>query len=152
LINHLNVLRTVEDMYALPYAGGSATASPILNIWAATPPTDLNWTGGSVTAPASATTTGAFTVSRTYNVSGNAAPRGFTIGYYQSASPPFAASAVRIGREVVSGAAALTTGTHAGTSPPLVITAPGSYYLFARLDEGDLVTETNETNNVLASQ
>src|SRR5262249_11787734 len=75
-----------------------------------------------------------------------------TIGYYQSASPTFDASAVRIGTEVVSGAAALTTGTHAGTSPPLVITAPGSYYLFAKLDEGDLVTETNETNNVLASQ
>ncbi|CAO5251014.1 Phosphatidylinositol-3-phosphatase [Frankia sp. AgKG'84/4] len=32
-INHYNVLRTIEDMYALPYAGNSATATPITDIW-----------------------------------------------------------------------------------------------------------------------
>jgi hypothetical protein len=32
-INHFNVLRTIEDMYGLPYAGASATAAPITDIW-----------------------------------------------------------------------------------------------------------------------
>jgi phosphatidylinositol-3-phosphatase len=32
-INHYNVLRTVEDMYGLPYAGASATANPITDVW-----------------------------------------------------------------------------------------------------------------------
>lgn len=32
-INHYNVLRTLEDMYGLPYAGASSTATPITDIW-----------------------------------------------------------------------------------------------------------------------
>ena len=32
-INHNNVLRTMEDMYALPYAGASATATAITDCW-----------------------------------------------------------------------------------------------------------------------
>ena len=32
-INHFNVLRTVEDMYALPYAGAAASATPITDVW-----------------------------------------------------------------------------------------------------------------------
>ena len=32
-INHYNVLRTLEDMYGLPYAGHSAAASPITDVW-----------------------------------------------------------------------------------------------------------------------
>jgi hypothetical protein len=32
-INHYNVLRTIEDAYGLPYAGASATASPITDAW-----------------------------------------------------------------------------------------------------------------------
>jgi hypothetical protein len=32
-INHFNLLRTVEDMYGLSYAGASATATPISDIW-----------------------------------------------------------------------------------------------------------------------
>ena len=32
-INHYNVLRTIEDAYALPYAGASATAAPITDAW-----------------------------------------------------------------------------------------------------------------------
>lgn len=33
LINHLNVLRTFEDMYDLPYAGMSANVQPITDVW-----------------------------------------------------------------------------------------------------------------------
>jgi acid phosphatase len=32
-INHYNILRTVEDMYALPHLGSSATATPITDVW-----------------------------------------------------------------------------------------------------------------------
>lgn len=32
-INHYNVLRTIEQMYKLPYLGQAATATPITNIW-----------------------------------------------------------------------------------------------------------------------
>jgi hypothetical protein len=32
-INHYNVLRTIEDAYGLPYAGASATATPITDTW-----------------------------------------------------------------------------------------------------------------------
>jgi len=32
-INHFNVLRTIEDMFDLPAAGASATATPIADVW-----------------------------------------------------------------------------------------------------------------------
>jgi hypothetical protein len=32
-INHFNVLRTIEDMYSLPYAGAAASATPITDCW-----------------------------------------------------------------------------------------------------------------------
>jgi acid phosphatase len=32
-INHYNLLRTLEDMYGLPYAGSSSTAAPITDVW-----------------------------------------------------------------------------------------------------------------------
>ncbi|HWB09648.1 MAG TPA: DUF4214 domain-containing protein [Pirellulales bacterium] len=38
-INHFNVLRTLEDLYSLPYAGQSANAAPITDIWSTTAPT-----------------------------------------------------------------------------------------------------------------
>jgi len=34
-ITHYNVLRTLEDAYDLPYAGASASASPITDVWGA---------------------------------------------------------------------------------------------------------------------
>jgi len=36
-IDHYDVLRTIEDMYGLPYAGAAAGATPITSIWQATP-------------------------------------------------------------------------------------------------------------------
>jgi acid phosphatase len=32
-INHYNLLRTIEDMYGLPYMGESADANAVINIW-----------------------------------------------------------------------------------------------------------------------
>src|SRR5262249_4891999 len=34
LINHYNVLRTLEDMYDLSYAGNSGSVQPITDVWA----------------------------------------------------------------------------------------------------------------------
>jgi hypothetical protein len=36
-INHFDTLRTLEDMYGLPYAGSSATATPITSTWLPAP-------------------------------------------------------------------------------------------------------------------
>jgi hypothetical protein len=36
--NHYNLLRTLEDMYGLPYAGKSATAATIADTWTTSPP------------------------------------------------------------------------------------------------------------------
>lgn len=33
MINHYNVLRTLEDMYSLPHLGNSATVKPITDVW-----------------------------------------------------------------------------------------------------------------------
>jgi autotransporter-associated beta strand protein len=40
-IDHYSVLRTIEDMYGLPYAGHSATAAPITDVWSNSTPPDL---------------------------------------------------------------------------------------------------------------
>jgi phosphatidylinositol-3-phosphatase len=37
-VNHLHVLRTLEDLYGLPYAGDSAHVDPIVDVWVAPPP------------------------------------------------------------------------------------------------------------------
>ena len=39
VINHFNLLRTLEDMYNLPYAGVSGNYQPITDVWIAGPPT-----------------------------------------------------------------------------------------------------------------
>ena len=36
-INHYNILRTLEDMYGLTYAGNAASATPITNCWTTSP-------------------------------------------------------------------------------------------------------------------
>jgi hypothetical protein len=50
-INHFNVLRTVEDMYGLPYAGAAANATPITNVWGTTSNTVTVTNPGNQTGP-----------------------------------------------------------------------------------------------------
>jgi acid phosphatase len=40
-INHFNVLRTIEDIYGLNHAGASATAAPIVDVFAVPEPAVL---------------------------------------------------------------------------------------------------------------
>ncbi|MBX6313370.1 MAG: hypothetical protein IRY99_10715, partial [Isosphaeraceae bacterium] len=229
-INHLNILRTIEDMYGLPYVGASATADPIADIWATSPPSvDLSWSGavgpvdalayqldqqlglfsdgnyddnwggrnerwiqgnggqwyfltpdggfygwdGSGTAsgpllalldpsywadpsqlynaapPASMAVGTDFNVSRTYNVAGGPIGPNFTIAYYRSSDSTFGnADDVLLGTEAITTAADKALGSHEGMSPALRITVPGTYYIFARIDDGNTVTESDETNNI----
>ena len=61
-INHLNVLRTLEDMYGLPYAGQSGNAVPITDVWktgaeTATPTTSAETGTSTQTATIEATAT-----------------------------------------------------------------------------------------------
>src|SRR5262249_39652911 len=87
---------------------------------------------------------------RTYNISGEAAKNDFNISYYASTDTIFGnADDVLLGTETINTAADKTLGTHSGTSPALQFTSGGTYRLFAQLDSGAWVFETNENNNVL---
>src|SRR5262249_21748044 len=55
---------------------------------------------------------------------------------------------VLLGSETITAAADKSVGSHSGTSPNLQITTGGVYYLFAKVDSGNAVLETNESNNV----
>jgi ELWxxDGT repeat protein len=123
---------------------------------AALPPpvVDLNWAaaGAGISGPATVTTPTTFTVSRTYDIAGGTAPGSFTIAYYASASSDpkqDLSKATLLGTETVSAAADLTAGNHAGTSPPLRLGLPGTYYLLAHLSttnfiESDAAGDSND--------
>ncbi len=128
-------------------ASGYVIADAV-HIVAAAPVTDLNWVGGSLTGPTTASAGVPFTLSRTYIVSGAATGGGFTIAYYASASATFDSSAQLIGTETISAPADEAVGSHPGTSPALQIATGGTYYLYAKLDSGNAIPETDETNNV----
>jgi hypothetical protein len=109
---------------------------------------DLNWSGGGITGPANAILQSPFTVRRTYTISGAASPASFTIAYYASLDTTLGnADDILLGTETISAAADLSAGVHSGSSPGVQLAAPGAYYLFARVDSGDTVLETDETNN-----
>jgi hypothetical protein len=121
--------------------------------------TDLNWSGpgDGVIGPPTASTQGTFTISRTYNISGAAAPNSFTIAYYASTSPDPSqnlSQAIQLGSETISAASDLAVGDHTGTSPAFQITTNGAYYLFARLNASNDFLESdgnNDTNDLAVS-
>src|SRR5262249_52558739 len=49
------------------------------------------------------------------------------------------------------GAGVARSGMNPGTSPQFSIGTPGTYYVFAQVDGGNTVAETNEGNNVIQS-
>jgi len=121
--------------------------------------TDLNWSAGGdgISGPASVNQQTGFTISRTYTISGAAAPSSFTIAYYasMSADPKQDLSkATFLGKETISAAADLAVGNHSGTSPAFQFANGGGYTLFAVLNADNSFTESdaaNDTNNLALS-
>jgi hypothetical protein len=127
-----------------------ADAVRIVSLSAPTKP-DLRW-AAAIDAPASAGVAAPFTIARTYTVADLAVGPDFQIGYYRSTDNVFGnADDVLLGTETVNTAGGKSVGDHAGSSPAFSIGTAGTYYLFARLDEGGAVAEGDETNNVSAS-
>src|SRR5437016_8723199 len=89
-----------------------------------------------ISGPSTVNAQTAFTVSRTYSVSGAAAPGKFTISYYASTSSSTTqdlSQATLLGSETLSATADLAVGDHSGTSPSLQLPNGGTYYLVASL-------------------
>jgi subtilase family serine protease len=128
-------------------ANGFVVADAVRFLPIPAPVVDLNWVGGGISGPATGSVQTPFTLSRSYTITGAAAPSSFTIAYYASPDTNFA-DGVLVGTETMSAAADLAVGTHSGTSPSLVINNPGTYYLFAQLDSTNNILETNKANNV----
>jgi len=120
----------------------------------APPIVDLNWSGGGISSQATASTQTSITINRSYNISGASVTPNFTIAYYASTDTTFGnADDVLLGTETISAAADKAVGVHTGVSPSLFMPTGGTYYLFAMVDSGGAVAETDETNNVvMASQ
>jgi subtilisin family serine protease len=130
-------------------AGGYVVADAVRLVPLPPPTVDLNWTGGGLTGPSAADAGTSFTLSRTYTVTGTAAPADFKIAYYVSTDAVFGnADDVLLATETVTAAADKAVGSHAGSSPALQIANGGTYYLFAQVDSGNAILETAEGNNV----
>jgi hypothetical protein len=108
---------------------------------------DLNWAGGGITGPTALDTSQPFQINRTYTIIAAASVRSFTITYFASPFATFGREDMVVGSELILGAG-LTPGMHAGVSPNLYVDANGPLYLYAKLDSGNVVTETNKANNV----
>src|SRR5262249_52046660 len=117
--------------------------------------TDLNWAapGDGISGLTNVNQQTPFTISRTYTVSGAAAPTSFTIAYYASTSSDpnqDLSRATLLGKETISAAADLAIGNHSGISPSFQFQNGGTYYFFARLNadnsfmESDAFSETND--------
>ena len=131
-INHFSVLRTVEDMYGLPYAGASATATPITDVWRATVAPQLG-----VSAPSSPTAGAAFSITVTArDATGNTAANylgtvHFTSSDAQAVLPAdYTFTAADAGVHTFEGAILKTAGPQSITAtdkatPSLTGTQPG---------------------------
>jgi subtilisin family serine protease len=130
-------------------ANGYVVADAVRLVPLPPPTVDLNWSGGGISGPAGVDAGTSFTLSRTYTVSGTAAPADFKIAYYRSTDAVFGnADDVLLGTETITAPADKTVGSHAGSSPALQLADGGTFYLFARLDSDGVILETDEGNNV----
>ncbi len=115
-------------------ASGSVAIGPDLIVSCKVPPT-----GGAG---------GTITVSCTIKNQGGGAAGASTIKFYLSKNTALDGTDISLGSGVVP---ALPPGATVSTNTPLTIpadTAVGTYYILAEVDSGNVVGETNETNNV----
>ncbi|MER5636241.1 alkaline phosphatase family protein [Kitasatospora sp. NPDC002227] len=119
-VDHFGVLRTIEDMYGLPYAGSAASATSITDVWNTS-------TGGgsvSVTNPGSQTATAGTAASLQLGASDTA---GGTLSWSASGLP--AGLTVNAGTGLVSGTPT-TAGTYTVTVTATDSTGPSGSATF----------------------
>jgi hypothetical protein len=132
--------------------GGTGITRAVRIVAAPPPATDLNWSNDGLDSRATAEVGSPFTITRSYTVSGEDVKHDFTIGYFISPDSTFGdGNETLVDTETISAASAGTVGTYQGSSPPLEIDNPGTWYLFAVLDTGTASRETDEMNNVIGA-
>ncbi|MEY9946055.1 alkaline phosphatase family protein [Kitasatospora sp. GAS1066B] len=113
-INHFSVLRTIEDMYGLPYAGAAAQATPITDAWAGsgstgsvtvTAPGDQN---GTVGTAANLQLSATDTATGTLNWTATGLPAGLSVN---------AASGLISGTPTTAGTSSVTVTATDSTGP-----------------------------------
>jgi hypothetical protein len=112
--------------------------------------TDLSWSSVYGT-PTSVGAGGTLDISRKYRISGLAPRSDFAISYRLSVNQVWGdADDVLLTQESVTAQADKTIGFHSGTLGAVVpdSIARRSYYLLARVDDGEIVNEADEGNNV----
>ncbi|MFL6116143.1 MAG: alkaline phosphatase family protein, partial [Catenulispora sp.] len=111
-INHYNVLRTIEDMYGLPYAGAAASAKPITDVFSTGTPTETV----SVTNPGNQTSTAGTAISTLQLSATDSAGKALT----------YSATGLPAGLSISSSGAITGTPTTAGTSSVTVTASSGT--------------------------
>src|SRR6516225_5320135 len=136
IIDHFNVLRTLEDLYSLGHAGQAANVSPITDVWNTTNPDfSLSASPNSLTITQGNMGTSTITVNPVNGFSGsvNLSVSGLPSGVTASFNPTSATSASTLTLTAASNAATGTvtltvTGTSGGltrtTSVTLTVNAP----------------------------
>jgi hypothetical protein len=136
VINHFNVLRTVEDLYGLSHAGQSANVSPITDVWNTTladftlsaSPASLTITQGNIgTSTISVNPINGF--SGTVNLSISGLPSGVTANFNPSSATSASTLTLTVGSAAATGTFTLTiSGTSATltrtTTMTLTVNAP----------------------------
>ncbi|MEY9930447.1 hypothetical protein ABH926_005094 [Catenulispora sp. GP43] len=110
-INHYSVLRTIEDMYGLPYAGNAANATPITDVFSGTPAETV-----SVTNPGNQTSTAGSAISTLQVSATDSAGKALT----------YSATGLPAGLSISSSGAITGTPTTAGTSNVTVTASSGT--------------------------
>ncbi|GAA1969293.1 alkaline phosphatase family protein [Catenulispora subtropica] len=110
-INHYNLLRTIEDMYGLPYAGAASSATPITDVFNTTPTETV-----SVTNPGSQTSTAGTAISTLQISATDSAGKSLT----------YSATGLPAGLSISASGAITGTPTTAGTSSVTVTASSGT--------------------------
>ncbi|WP_323747619.1 alkaline phosphatase family protein [Catenulispora rubra] len=110
-INHYSVLRTIEDMYGLPYAGNASSATPITDVFSTTPTETV-----SVTNPGSQSSTVGTAISTLQVSASDSAGKALT----------YSATGLPAGLSISSSGAVTGTPTTAGTSNVTVTASSGT--------------------------